>query len=450
MADNRQYIDDLFRDGLKDHVSAPPPGAWDQISGRLVKNGKRTLVYRVARYAAAGLLLLGMGGGLRYILRHDSVTYSHPAAPAVSSLPADAGRLPVKRDVSAAGIPDRQAREWPEARETDAVKTRAGNTGSDLFMALTADQPADQVLLRGFLTSMAPGSLKSSHQADKTIYTGETAGEANLPLLAATGSGRPGRWQASVMAAPNYSYRSLTASNGDDVKQKFQYESGLVSFSGSLNISYRVNGRFSVLSGLDLVRIGNKIKGLMVFADQESWLTKRNSEAAFVPVSGTSVANSYGPVENKTTTTDSHDYLSPAFSNYDKGGHRLNYMLGGDGYSEQVHGFHFLQAPLMLRYHVEGEKTNLIVGGGLGANFLVGNQITLKHEGENYDMGRTRVNNFGLSGIFSVGLERRLGSVKILFEPRFSHFISPINTEGNQNALPYAISFFGGIVFGIR
>jgi hypothetical protein len=440
MAENRRHIDDLFRDGLRDHISVPPPGAWDGISSRLAYGRRRAIYYQVARIAAAGLLLLGLGGGLRYILRQDSVTYSHPAAPAVASLPEASNDKAAGTDVSIAAVPGRVAYAWPGDRKGEPDHHRA---------MLTAAEPVRQMQLPALLASMPAGWLKPSHQTQRTIYTGVAAGEPVLPLIAATGRGRSGRWQASVMAAPNYSHRSLMESNGDNAKQSLNlYETGLVSVSGSLNISYRISDRLSFQSGLDLIRMGSKIKGLTVFDDRESWLNRRNSEAGFAPRPGNYVSNSYGPVVGNATP-ESYS-LSPSFDYQGKGYRQLSYFQDGEGGSDQVHGFYFLQAPVMLRYHIPGENMDLVLGGGLGANFLVSNRVILKHEGENYDMGKTRVNNFGLSGIISVGMERRLGnSMKILFEPRFSHFISPLNTEGNLYTLPYAISFFGGLVFSL-
>jgi hypothetical protein len=311
--------------------------------------------------------------------------------------------------------------------------------------AETKALPATETPVRA--TSLEPSLLKADVLSDA------------VPGIAYYPSGivqkQSGKWFASIMLAPNYSYRNLSAANGGEFSksQLNLYESGLISLSGSISIGYLFNERLSFRSGLSLVRMGQTINDVLVFDDPAVISAIRTvSPSGSIPFSSPAVNNSLGEISSSGPApyiTDNHK-------------RELNYAIGivpdnnlvfagrGEGTGSLIQGLSYLQIPVELRYLLISGNTDLVLSSGLGVNFLAGNNVILRYQGDNVNIGHTRnISSFGLSGTVAVGLERKLGdNVKLLAEPRFSHFISPVNTTGDMLSRPYAFSFFMGISYG--
>ena len=114
-----------------------------------------------------------------------------------------------------------------------------------------------------------------------------------------------------------------------------------------------------------------------------------------------------------------------------------------------IQDLNYLQVPLILRYRILNGNFGLVASGGLGANFLTGNKVVLNYQGEDSDIGKTLdVESFGLSGILGLGIEQQISNhIIFIFEPRLSHFITPVNIGASHQLRPYSFSVYSGLSF---
>jgi hypothetical protein len=266
------------------------------------------------------------------------------------------------------------------------------------------------------------------------------------------GRERQGRWSAMVMIAPNYSYRTLSSINsGSFTREHYNsFESGLMSISGSINLNFRINDRFSVQSGMDLLRMGQTLHRIKVLSGHFYEQAMNSGGLANIAYDRASLSNSFGSIEPSYSGSSNNlralNYLSYKYS----GNHESYAQMSAFDAQDLIQGLYYLQTPVLLKYQLINGKTGITVSGGPGINFLIGNRVMLRQEGTNMNIGHTRdINRVSMSGIVAVGIERRLSdNIRLLFEPRFSHFISPVNSTGSLLSLPYSFSVFGGLSYG--
>jgi hypothetical protein len=458
MPEKKEHIDELFRKGLSGHEYAPPPQSWREISARLERRKKRRVIFFFARVAAAGLLFLGLGGVL-FMFIQDYPGDSSITSESTNSPPVVPGKIddagfprPVAVPVPSLSYPD-QTFVVSALTDLESVdRPRENNISFQdnlpyIKSAVTEEPELAEIISPHTIEKLVPADL----EADL-----EEAGPALAfegPPLNGQGNVQKGKWSATMMVAPNYSYRSLSqAVPGSPGKDQFNTnESGLFSVSGSINLIYRINKRFSVQSGLDMMRMGQTIDGIQIFNNpiiidrlMESGLTEYYQSTP-------SVSSSLGEIQATSPSvyiTDNHKqelnrYYSP---------HSITVGASpsiGDNPGQIIQGLYYLQAPVLLRYHITSGNTGLVVSGGFGANFLTGNRVILKSGNSNMTIGHTsNLNRFGISGIIAIGLERMLTrNISLLFEPRLNHFISPVNSTGNLHFHPYAFSASGGVSY---
>lgn len=473
MSDNKQHIDELFRRGLSEHRSAPPPEVWGGISSHLSGKRRRRLLLYIARIAAAGLLLLGSGGIMYYFMQGNTGdNYLSPGNIATHSAEEEVPELrrtplSVGKEENKNLLPVSEAASWPE--ESNVM---AGNNSGSHKQKATEDfiinyehgvsktgiQIKDGTILPEYpelalqetLTAVLSVNINPGlvDTPVKPIIT-----EPGL-LTADAGTGvrdRRNRWSAAVMIAPNYSYRTLSSINsGSFTKEHYNsFESGLMSVSGSINLNYRINDRFSVQSGVDLLRMGQTIHRMKIFSDLLYKDAMTSGGLTNITYSRASFSNSFGSIEPSYTGNPTP---ARASNYYYLNNSNQEYYGQLDGYETEdiIQGLYYLQTPVLLKYHLINGKTGITVSGGPGINLLIGNRVILRQEGTNLTIGHTRnINRVSVSGIVAVGIERRLfNNIRLLLEPRFSHFISPVNSTGGLLSLPYSFSVFGGLSYG--
>ncbi|MGF1585032.1 MAG: hypothetical protein ACFCUM_06900 [Bacteroidales bacterium] len=473
MSDKKQHIDELFRRGLSEHRSVPPPEVWGGISSHLSGKRRRRLLLYVARIAAGGLLLLGSGGIMYYFMQGNrGDNYLSPGSIATHSAEQEVPELrraplSVDKEENKIILPVAETATWPE--ESNVM---AGNNSGSRKQKATEDilinaehgisktgvqikdgtiQPEyPELVLQETLTAVLSVNINPglAYKPAKPIITehGLLTADAGTDM-----DDRRNRWSAAVMIAPNYSYRTLSSINsGSFTKEHYNsFESGLMSVSGSINLNYMISDRFSVQSGVDLLRMGQTIHRMKIFSDLLYKDAMTSGGLTNITYSRASFSNSFGSIEpsytGNTTTARASNY-------YYLNNSSQEYYSQLDGYETEdiIQGLYYLQTPVLLKYRLMNGKTGITVSGGPGINLLIGNRVILRQEGSNLNIGHTRnINRVSVSGIVAVGIERRLfNNIRLLIEPRFSHFISPVNSTGGLLSLPYSFSVFGGLSYG--
>jgi hypothetical protein len=442
MSEKKRYIDRIFRKGLADNQAMPPAEAWEKINSRLERDKKRGFVYDIVRIAAAVIILLGFGGGLLQIIRQDKEddNYLPTYRTETTSFP-EIADMPAPRQTSSYTDDKEVITEMPPGdpglvfRESQGLK--------DLKLPSSTKDPEIR-------EPQFPGPVVSKPVTEiaYTVYVSEPDIRRDMPTSSypvqdLISYEKQRRWSAGVMAAPSYSFRSLSTSLISYKEQFNNSESGIVSFSGRVAVSYMINDRFSVQTGIDLMKMGQNIQNMYIVNDPVV--------IALIESRRTRTKQSIQPVQNSLgeiyTATSNVMVTNLANITYDGPDGTIKASDWNPG--RIIQNLNYLQVPLILRCRISNGGFGLVASGGLGASFLTGNKVMLIYEGENFDIGKTlNVKSFGLSGIVGLGMEHQISNNIILtIEPRLSHFITPVNRGVRHQLRPYSLSFYSGLSF---
>ncbi len=447
MSENKRHIDDLFRKELSGHKAEPPAEVWSRISNHLAEKKRAAIIHVFTRAAAGVAVLLGLGGGLLYFITRDSLGDNFLSPENKLTIPSEIEML----HASGQTLPEAPAGIPPAGFPVDDRQGR-GKTGKQEKLAAIpalAVQSGKHDLHRAAETTHL---MHISYKKPDNIISGTLAAAPALHTqyvnaieekwLSRTETGRRKRWQAGIMIAPNYSYRSLSEGTQGRKAGYNSAETGLLTLTGRITIGYRINTRISLQTGMDMQTLGQDIGRLKVnttFINREGrWYLSPGKSPESSPV----VNNSLGHIQPDIASEE-------ILRNRNYGSERLLSTVPGrhEDMGRVVQELYYLQAPVILQYRMLDGNTGMVVSGGLGVNFLTGNSVMLKLQGGSVNIGKTPgLRNLSLSGILGIGLESKIGeNMSLVFEPRFTHFLTTVNPDLDHRHHPWAISFSGGI-----
>ncbi len=448
MAERKRDIDSLFRKELAGHEKKPPSGLWSDIDIRLARRKRAGLLYRVAGIAAAILILLGLGGGILQMFRLDKVdNYLSTSSDTLTKPLPEIEKMPAPRQP-------------PSHTAPEPFIAKAGDTSDtpEVFKPVSKQVPEPDAVQRPVAAPLpeapgkrTPGELSSAIASNGRLVLPESQVAQGIPFegtISDTGK----RLFAGLSVAPNYSYRTLSnVGDGALSKEHFENkESGLASISLRLSAGYHINSRFSIITGIDLLGMGQSIGGLMVIKDLSVIENLAQSYPRELKRTRHPVTNSLGEIRSEgPPLMISDEYLLLTGDMAGAVPLRM-YASTHDDPARLIQGVYYLQVPLMARYYVANGATRIYLNGGIGASFLTGNRVTLRYRGESFGIGQTlNINNFGLTGILGAGFERELfDNFSLNIEPRITHFLTPANSSSFYISRPYSISISGGIYYG--
>ncbi len=437
MSYKKRHIDELFRKALSGHEHQPSPEGWIAVSDGLARRKKKALFISFIRIAATILIILGFGEGLINLFRQHKDEDNYLSADKnVTSPKPEIPNLPAPRQTPNFIDEQEIIAEKLDSHHFAPPGTKESKTREISLPELQAANPVSEISVpkKVFeLTSRYPATMITSQPPPRT------------------GPEMKERWLAGVMIAPNYSFRSLSAGDaGEFSMTRFNnHESGLLSISGSFYLSYIINNRFSVQTGLDLLRLGQRIEGLSVIFDHSAIEILSNLGIDFKAASVDPVHSSLGNIHTTQSSLIINRNYNSILSSYEISQPGNSEFTGVIERGKLIQELNYIQVPLIMRYRLIPGNTGVSISGGFGANFLVGNKVMVKNQGVTYDIGQTlNISRFGLTGIIAIGFEHKLtDNIMLMIEPRLSHFISPINPNGYHIYLPYNLSFFGGVSY---
>ncbi len=448
MADRKRHIDSIFREELSGHEQKPPSGLWNNIDTKLAKRNRAGFLYRVAGIAAAILILLGLGGEILQMFRLDKVdNYLSTTSDTLTKPLPEIEKMPAPRQP-----PSLTAQEPGIAKTDDTLDPpEVGRPVRKQAPEPYAEQRPGIAHLPEAPAKRTPEQLSSpTAKTGKLIFPDRHAAVTRPSDGIVSDPGR--RLFAGISAAPNYSYRTLSnIRDGYLSKEHFEKkESGLASISLRMSAGYRINSRLSLVTGIDLLGMGQSIGGLVIIKDQSIIESLAESYPRALKITNHPVTNSLGEIRSEgPPMMISDEYL--LLTGDMAGSVPLKmYASTHDDPARLIQGVYYLQVPVLARYYLANGATRIYLNGGIGATFLTGNRVTLKYRGENFRIGHTlNINNFGLTGIFGAGFERELvNNLSLNIEPRITHFITPANSGAFYISRPYSISISGGIFYG--
>ena len=248
------------------------------------------------------------------------------------------------------------------------------------------------------------------------------------------------KWSIRGQFSPLLAYRELkkNSSSNDYVtgtnmsSQHYEnVESQIASFSGGLDVNYKLNKRFEVQSGIYYSQNEQINTDVYAFSNNNDPWEFRTSNGNIKITSETIRKElTYKPTVKDSTTV--FDVNIANFTN-----------------SEIKQKFEYIEVPLIVKYIIFDKKFGFQIFGGISPGFLVGNSAYFKNENTDINLGETdNINSVIYNSVIGLGLNYSL-SKKICFnfDPTFKYSLSPINSRGDFKTYPYYFGFFTGFTY---
>lgn len=253
--------------------------------------------------------------------------------------------------------------------------------------------------------------------------------EQNEDVVTKTKNQKPeNRWEVAPNIAPVY-YSSL--GNGSSIDPSFSdnSQSGDVNISYGVQVSYALNNRLSVRSGVNNVDLSYSTGGI---------------ELATAPVSDALRSVAYGGRGIVVTAVNKGTFAKGTSSN--SFGDIKPKSTQGD--VRIIQNINYYEVPLELKYALLDSRFGLNVIGGVSTLFLGSNEISVKADNFNSVLGdANNLSTVSFSTNVGLGLDYKLSKrFKFNIEPMFKYQLNPY-TDSSVNFKPYYLGVYSGISF---
>jgi hypothetical protein len=431
-------IDIVFRNGFKDYEVLPPPEVWDNIQPVI---GKRRSRFIFLRSAAMIILLLSVsfliyrwnseapsGIGIQpltYNMESIPVVENPPALSEVTPVNATSGSIsPVNTFGKVVSVKNKELISEIVSVEINTLSSETNN----ITISNIADFPG---LQKVSLTGASSGTLSPDYVSNNLLSN-------EIPQVK-----EKQRWSIAALASPTY-YSQFSSGNDAVVKQMIASEQPMISYAGGVALSYKVNRRISVQSGIYYSSFGQEISGISSYSGfrdlQFSKGDNRNFEV--LTTSGTIYTNNadiflIDATGNRVQTQFTSDILDPVKASLPS----INNSL--------KQNFSYLELPVVLKYKVIDRSLDINVIGGVSYNFLLSNSVYAINDGSKYPVGKTdELNMMTFSSSIGMGMEYNFSrKVSMNLEPTFRYYLNPFNDMPGSSIHPYSFGIFSGFSY---
>lgn len=236
------------------------------------------------------------------------------------------------------------------------------------------------------------------------------------------------RWNVAPNVAPVY-YSSF--GNGSSIDPSFadNPQKGDVNMSYGVQVSYALNKRLSVRTGVNTVDLSYSTTGI---------------EVGTGPVAVALSSVDYGGRNIVVTAADKGSFANAAPSN----GFGDITPKSTQGDARLIQNINYYEVPVELKYAVIDSRFGVNVIGGLSTLFLGNNEISVKADNFTDVLGEANnLSSVSFSTNVGLGLDYKL-SKKFTFniEPMFKYQLNPY-TDSSVNFKPYYLGVYSGLSF---
>jgi hypothetical protein len=423
-------IDLLFRNGLKDYEVLPPQDVWDKVQP-VAK--KKEMPFMFLRAAALITIVASLSFIAFMLSRETAVNNGGIASLTISK--ADPIHIHTLQSVLIPG------------------------TGN-----ITADIPDKSEVIRTMTVSEAEGSFSSysaSEQPDANVLASDRSADADItkpftekkeiviPMLTASvpvfypevKEVPAERWSIAAMASPTYFSEFGSKGLEGSIHSS---EKPAVSYSGGFAVSYKINNRFSVQTGLYYASNGQRIDGISSFAGFGRYYYTKGSSNFEVKTSSGPVLTSNPDVFLVDNTAINRVQTAYTIDVFDPNKASLDYIS-----STIIQNFNYLEMPLVLKYKIVDKMLDINIIGGISYDILLNNSVYARTENGKFEVGKTQgLSNLNLSSSLGMGMEYSLSrKISLNLEPTFRYFLNPLNEMSNPALHPYSFGIFSGFSY---
>ncbi len=241
------------------------------------------------------------------------------------------------------------------------------------------------------------------------------------------------RWEVSPNFAPVY-YNTLGDGSSIDPEFSNNSKSGDVNYSYGVQVSYAINNKLSVRTGLnkvDLSYVTNDVEFAPAVPSEglQSVTYKNNDYIVAVGKRGTLKP----PASNIPTTTEDGVPIVPR---------------SGITPGTMAQQLDYFEIPLELKYALLDSKIGLNLIGGMSTLLLNSNEVSIASDGFSSTIGSANnLNNFSFSTNLGLGLDYKV-SKRFIFnlEPMFKYQINPYS-DSSVDFKPYYLGVYSGFSY---
>lgn len=431
MDEKEANIDLVFRNGLKDYEVLPPPEVWDNISPAVRKQQRAYIILRAAAMIAV-LVTLGFLTSTWNNKVSDTLI-NNPLASDPDVLP-QAAVTTGERLLADAGYIQRSS--TPEPAPVISTVTADIKGENDL----SSQRNTTHLVAEGLLQEI---SGESRFRNSEPVTTALNIPVSETIIQDIQVADKKERWSIAALVSPTY-LSNFQTGNNEAMRQLGTVEQPVVSYAGGLALSYKVNRRFSVQSGLYYSSYGNELSGITTFGGYGSYDQAKGNRNFEVKTTNGPVYTDNSDVYLIDVASDSRVSADIDNSKFDPANASLQYLN-----SSLMQNLSYLELPVILRYKLVDRAIDFNLIGGLSSNLLVNNSVYTSLDGTKYEVGRTSgLNPVTFSSSLGMGMEYSLSkNLSVNFEPTFRYFLNPFsNTEG-IGVHPYSFGIFSGISY---
>jgi len=347
-------IDRLFQEKLKDFEVVPPNKSWDFIEKNIVvKSTKRKMPFWMRVTSIAAMLLAFITLGNRYIAPND-----------LSGIQ----QFIFKTKDSVKSIV-----------KSDAIKTTFKDTKS------TESKLSTKVIPLNIENQISESDVENK-SASEQVFKEETStlfflkDGKNLPLkeeVSAPEIPKEKRWSIAYNVAPIYFSSFGSSTSPIDNQFENNSTSGKSNFSHGIKIAFKLNNKFSVQSGVNLVDVGYT-----------------TNDISFSPgVAVVSLADISGIPTSSSNMSSGKSLSKPS-----------PFLNNNTGSIDQVFGY--IEIPLEIKYQISEGKLGLNIVGGFSTLFLNKNELLIEADGFRTSIGEaSNLKDINFSGNIGVDVD---------------------------------------------
>ncbi len=395
-------IDRLFQENLKDFEVSPPNKAWNGIEKQLASASKNRHVPIWAKISSiAALFILLFSVGTIYYL--PSSNFTKNIVPTTNKLPE---LLDEKDSVNNTTI---------TTKSNPTNKTEI-NTASEL------DSGESLATLNKVIKENSENSSEEPTATKEELSNYYLADGANLPLQNTTTDKisrkdiTDGKFTVATIYAPIY-INSFGDGSGVDSQFKENSTSGNSSYSYGVKIAYKLNTKFSVQSGVNLISLG--------YTTNDIYVTPGVSVIGFSNLSSSPVL---GKSENITNLK----------------GENTNSIDENSGSLNQIFGY--VEIPVEVKYNVVNGKFGVNLVGGFSTLLLNKDEVFVETNNFSQSLGSSNnLRSINFSG--NIGLDVDYSIHKNLYINVSPMFKVQTNTfsKNSGSIQPYYLGVYTGL-----
>lgn len=233
------------------------------------------------------------------------------------------------------------------------------------------------------------------------------------------------KWDVAPNIAPVY-YNSLSSGSPIDEQFKSNPKKGQVNVSYGINVSYALNKKLKLRSGINRLEVGYNTENVAVLPAEEA--------------SGDIIIKN---IDLSAAATELNIGSSNGFAVSQI---PASFESLFDASLEQRFGY--LEVPLELSYKLTDRKLSINVIGGLSSFFLNKNEVFAKNSGNTTYLGKANnLNDVSFSTNIGLGFNYKISKAfNLNFEPMFKYQLNSFSKDAG-NFRPYILGVYSGLSF---